>query len=102
MRMKNKGKEMRDLAFIAIAIFMTILICVTTIKGGNLFGIVVSIMLLAMLCGGLGYLYCKYEDVIFVEKPEKEKKAKAKEPIFKAESEIFEKVENPVDNEPTV
>ena len=74
------SKEMRDLVFIAIAIFMTILICVTTIANANMFGVVVSIVLLALLCVGLGYSYCKNEDKIsfVVEKVEKPKKEKAK------------------------
>lgn len=78
MRKLFNHKEVRDLAFIAIAIFMTILICVTSISSGGLFGIVVSIVLLALLCVGLGYQYCKNEDRISaimekVEKPKKEK-----------------------------
>lgn len=80
--MKNffKNKEIRDLVFIAVAIFMAILICISNISSENMFGIVVSIVLLALLCVGLGYQYCKNEDKIssIVEKIEKPKKEKAK------------------------
>jgi hypothetical protein len=76
-----KSKEARDLVFIAVAIFMAMMICVTSIRSGGLFGIVVSIVLLALLCVGLGYLYCKNEDKVFAavdkgEKPEKVDKPK--------------------------
>ena len=57
-----ENKETRNLGFILIAIVMAILICVASITSGAMFGIVVSIVLLALLCCGLGYLYCKYED----------------------------------------
>jgi hypothetical protein len=57
-----ENKEVRNLAFIGIAIVMAILICVASIGSGAMLAIVVSIVLLALLCCGLGYLYCKYED----------------------------------------
>lgn len=70
------NKEVRDLVFIAVAIFMAMVLCVTSIMSGGLFGIVISIVLLALLCVGLGYLYCKNEDKVFeiVEKAEKSEK----------------------------
>lgn len=75
------NKEVRDLAFIAIAIFMAILICITSIGSENMFGTIVSIVLLALLCVGLGYQYCKNEDNVFgaIEKAERPKAEKAKE-----------------------
>lgn len=74
------SKEIRDLVFIAVAIFLAILMCITLISGGNMFGIVVSIILLALLCVGLGYQYCKNEDKIcnVIEKVEKPKVQKPK------------------------
>jgi hypothetical protein len=65
MRGKNmKSKEIRYLAFIIASIVLAILICITNINNGSVFGVIVSIFLLALLCTGLGYLYCKYEDKI--------------------------------------
>lgn len=63
-----KNKEMRYLVFIAISIVMAIMVCVSNIANSNLFGVVASILLLALLCVGLGYLYCKYEDRLFASK----------------------------------
>jgi hypothetical protein len=77
MRKWIKNKEIRDLMFIVVAIFMAMLICVTSIMSGGLFGIIVSIVLLALLCVGLGYLYCKNEDKVLVES-DKVEKPKAK------------------------
>ena len=73
--------ELRDLAFIAIAIFMAILICITSIGSENMFGTIVSIVLLALLCVGLGYQYCKNEDKVFgaIERAEKSKAERPKE-----------------------
>lgn len=81
MRKLISNKEVRDLLFIVVAIFMAILICVTSIGSANMFGTVISIVLLALLCVGLGYQYCKNEDKVFgaIEKAEKPKAEKAKE-----------------------
>lgn len=86
-----ESKEMRDMAFMVAAIVMAIMICVTSIGNGNMFGIVVSIVLLALLCVGLGYQYCKNEDKIYAvmrrvseekAKPKEKEKAKEKVPVI--------------------
>lgn len=73
-----KNKEMRYLVFIVVSIVMAIMVCVTNIANSNLFGVVVSILLLSLLCTGLGYLYCKYEDRLFATKPKVEVAQNAK------------------------
>lgn len=90
MKKKLNVKEAKDLVFIAIAIFMAVLICVTSIRSGGLFGIVVSIVLLALLCVGLGYLYCKNEDKLFVSV----EKAKETKLVVAEEAKEVEAVEN--------
>lgn len=50
----------------AVAIVLAFIVSITSIMGGQLLGIVVSMALLGMLCVGLGYLYCKSEDRLFV------------------------------------
>lgn len=69
------NKEMRDLVFMVAAIFVSVLICITTMVNSNIFGSVMSVILLAMLCVGLGYQYCKNEEKILkmLIKGEKEK-----------------------------
>lgn len=69
------NKEMRDLVFMVAAIFVSVLICITTMVNSNIFGSVASVILLAMLCVGLGYQYCKNEEKIskMLIKGEKEK-----------------------------
>ena len=66
---------MRDLVFMVAAIFVSVLICITTMVNSNIFGSVMSVILLAMLCVGLGYQYCKNEEKILkmLIKGEKEK-----------------------------
>ena len=90
-----KNKEIRDLIFIVVSIMMAIMICVTSVKSANLFGVVISITLLALLCTGLGYLYCRYEGEIFSFLDSKEKnegsgeaktKPKVKVSLFKSGS----------------
>lgn len=75
------NKEMRDLVFMVAAIFVSVLICITTMVSSNIFGIVTSIILLAMLCVGLGYQYCKNEqkivELLAADKKEKAEKEKA-------------------------
>ena len=94
------NKEMRYVGFIAISIVMAIVVCVTNIANSNLFGVVTSILLLALLCVGLGYLYCKYEDKLFVGKVKAEVAQNAKDDtekktkvgglgdLFKSESKV--------------
>lgn len=93
------NKELRDLIFSGITIIMAISIAVTSIVSGKIFGIVTSIVLLSMLCVGLGYQYCKNEqkivELLAVAKKEKAEKAKATQ-----KSEIFvsdDIIENIVD-----
>ena len=75
------NKEMRDLVFMVASIFVSVLICITTMVSSNIFGIVTSIILLAMLCVGLGYQYCKNEqkivELLAADKKEKAEKEKA-------------------------
>lgn len=91
------NKEVRYVGFIAISIVMAIVVCVTNIANSNLFGVVTSILLLALLCVGLGYLYCKYEDKLFVGKVkadvakevvEKKPKGNGLGDLFKSESKV--------------
>lgn len=95
MRKYWKNKETRDLIFITVSIIMAILICVTRVKSANMFGVVISVTLLALLCTGLGYLYCRYESDIFsfleskdAEKgtPNEKTKPKIKVSLFKSGS----------------
>ena len=58
-------KEIRNLIFFAIAIFLALVVCITNIASGNMLGTVISIGLLALLSGILGYIYCKYEENVF-------------------------------------
>lgn len=85
------NKEMRDLVFMVVAIFVSVLICITTMVSSNIFGIVTSIVLLAMLCVGLGYQYCKNEEKIskMLIKCEKEKPQNEK---FVLNADIIEKI----------
>lgn len=95
-----KSKEMRYLVFIVVSIVMAIMVCVTNIANSNLFGVVVSILLLSLLCTGLGYLYCKYEDRLFATKTkvdvsqnakgdtEKKPKGSGLGDLFKSESSV--------------
>lgn len=92
-----KSKEMRYLVFIVISIVMAIVVCVTNIANSNLFGVLTSMLLLALLCVGLGYLYCKYEDKLFVgdakadvakEVVEKKPKGVGLGGLFKSESKV--------------
>jgi hypothetical protein len=95
-----KNKEMRYLVFIVVSIVMAIMVCVTNIANSNLFGVIVSILLLSLLCTGLGYLYCKYEDRLFVAKgkvevaqnakgdTEKKPKSSGLGNLFKSESSV--------------
>ena len=91
------NKEVRYVGFIAISIVMAIVVCVTNIANSNLFGVVTSILLLSLLCVGLGYLYCKYEDKLFVGKVkvgvakevvEKKPKVGGLGDLFKSESKV--------------
>jgi membrane protein required for beta-lactamase induction len=91
------NKEVRYVGFIAVSIVMAIVVCVTNIANSNLFGVVTSILLLALLCVGLGYLYCKYEDKLFVGKvkaeisndvAEKKTKVGGLGDLFKSESKV--------------
>lgn len=89
------SKEMRYVGFIAVSIVMAIVVCVTNIANSNLFGVVASILLLSLLCVGLGYLYCKYEDKLFVGKAKGEKVVTESKPkggglgnLFKSESKV--------------
>ena len=91
------NKEIRYVGFIAVSIVMAIVVCVTNIANSNLFGVVTSILLLALLCVGLGYLYCKYEDKLFVGKTkagvakeavEKKPKGNGLGDLFKSESKV--------------
>lgn len=59
-----KIREIRDLVFMGVAIVMAVVICVTNMAAGNMFGVFVSIMLLAVLSAGIGYLYCRHEEKV--------------------------------------
>lgn len=93
------NKEVRYLLFIAASIVMAIMVCVTNISNEDLFGTVVSILLLALLCVGMGYLYCKYEDRLFATKSKSDTAAKVaeeKKPTAKGIGDLF-KSEGSVD-----
>jgi Ca2+/Na+ antiporter len=91
------NKEMRDLVFMVAAIFVSVLICITTMVSSNIFGIVTSIILLAMLCVGLGYQYCKNEqkivELLAADKKEKAEKEKATQKSeFSISNDIIENI----------
>lgn len=71
-------KEIRNLIFFAIAIFLALVVCITNIASGNMLGTVISIGLLALLSGILGYIYCKYEENVFKGADKEKAKDKAK------------------------
>lgn len=70
-------RELRNIIFMATTIVLALLVSISCIISGNVLGIVVSIMLLGMLCVGLGYLYCKNEDKLFFATSKYECKATA-------------------------
>lgn len=87
-----KSKEMRDLAFMVVAIVVTVALCIASIVKLNVFNVVLSIVLLAILSIGLGYQYCKNEEKIgeFIAESEAEKKAKKESKKAKADDGVFE------------
>lgn len=98
------NKEMRDLVFMVAAIFVSVLICITTMVSSNIFGIVTSIILLAMLCVGLGYQYCKNEqkivELLAADKKEKAEKEKATQKSeFSISNDIIENIVNKSEKE---
>lgn len=86
-----KVKEMRDLAFMVVAIMVTVALCVASMVRLNVFNVVLSILLLAILSIGLGYQYCKNEEKIgeFIAESEAEKKAKKESKKAKADESVF-------------
>lgn len=71
-------RELRNIIFMGITIVLALLVSISCIISGNVLGIVVSIILLGMLCVGLGYLYCKNEDKLFFVADKYEYKAAVK------------------------
>ena len=61
MRKFWQNKELRNLAFVGVALVMAVALCIANIVVLNLFAIIVSLMLIVFMCLALGYSYSKYE-----------------------------------------
>lgn len=81
----------KSFAYMVVAIVLGVLNCVCSVKGVGAFGIVISIVLLAMLSVGLGYVYSRHEAELEAEKAEGEK---AKSALRKAFGEDVRESEN--------
>lgn len=98
MRKILSSGEFRGLIGKAICIALSCTMCIICIVMQNIFAVLVSLVLMAILCVGLGYTYCKNEAVLTALIAEKGM-ADVEVPSFDCAEKVEEKSFESVDNE---
>lgn len=98
MRKIFTSGEFRELIGKAVCIVLSGAMCVICILMQNIFAVLISLVLMAILCVGLGYTYCKNEAVLTALVVEKEM-ADVEVPNCERAEKVEEKSCESVDNE---
>lgn len=98
MRKIIASGEFRELVGKAVCIALSGAMCIICILMQNIFAVLISLVLMAILCVGLGYTYCKNEAVLTALIAEKEM-ADVEVPSFDCAEKVEEKSFESVDNE---
>lgn len=98
MRKILSSGEFREMVSKAICIALSGAMCIICIVMQNIFSVLVSLVLMAILCVGLGYTYCKNEAVLTALIAEKEM-ADVEVPNCEDTNKVKEKCCESVDNE---
>jgi hypothetical protein len=61
---KAMNREIRGIVYLALAIMLALVVCASSVVEYSVFSIIVSIVLVGVLCVGLGYEYSRNEDAI--------------------------------------
>lgn len=98
MRKIFTSGEFRELIGKTMCIVLSGAMCVICILMQNIFAVLISLVLMAILCVGLGYTYCKNEAVLTALVAEKEM-ADVEVPNYESAEKVEEKSFESVDNE---